>query len=208
MTPQQLALCTGASLSTAALWLPELTAAMQRFQIDSPKRQAAFLSQIGVESANLTALREDLDYSAQGLLDTWPLHFTPEQAQEWGRTKAHPANEQMIANYAYANRMGNGPPESGDGFRFAGRGVIQLTGRANYRQLGTALGLTLEQHPEDAAQPHAASLIAGYYWFQHGCNRMADAELITAITQAINGGQNGLQARLDLFGKALVALTP
>ena len=208
MTSEQLALCTGASLSTAALWLPELTATMARFQIDSPKRQAAFLSQIGVESAGLTELRENLDYSVQGLLNTWPLHFTPELAHEYGRTEAHPANEPMIANIAYANRMGNGSPESGDGWLYRGRGAIQLTGRANYRQTGAALGLTLEQHPEDAAQPHAASLIAGYYWFQHGCNRMADAELITAVTQAINGGRDGLQARLALFGKALVALTP
>lgn len=207
MTQQQIAAATGASIPVATAWLAPLELAMQRYQINTPLRQAAFLSQIGVESAGLTELVENLNYSEQALLALWPDHFDAINAVAYGRTASHPADQQMIANIAYGGRMGNGDAASGDGWRFRGRGAIQLTGRANYRQIGTALGLPLEQSPESAAQPHAASLIAGYYWLQHGCNRMADAELITAVSQAINGGDNGLQARWDLYGQALKALT-
>jgi putative chitinase len=103
--------------------------------------------------------------------------------------------------------MGNGDAESGDGFLFRGRGAIQLTGRANYREAGIALGLPLDAEPDQAAQPHAAALVAAWYWWQHGCNAMADAGLIDAITQSINGGTNAAARRRQLYAQAIPVLT-
>ena len=206
LSTNQIAAATGATVALAATWQPWLIAAMERFDINTPQRIAAFLSQIGVESGGLRDLVEILDYTPQGILSQWPTRFTPEEAQLYGRTSAHPANQQMIANIAYANRMGNGDVESGDGWLFRGRGLIQLTGRANYRAAGSALHLPLEYMPEQAAQPQAASLTAAWYWAEHGCNTMADGGHITAITQAINGGTNGLQARQALYSQAFSSL--
>ncbi|MGC8703638.1 MAG: glycoside hydrolase family 19 protein [Thiomonas sp.] len=206
LTVNQIAAATGASVPLAATWQPWLLDAMERFDINTPQRVAAFLSQIGVESAGLSQLVESLDYSPQGLLAQWPTRFTPEQAQQYGRTADHPASQQMIANIAYANRNGNGDVESGDGWLFRGRGLIQLTFRGNYRAAGQALNLPLEYMPEQAAQPQAASLTAGWYWAEHGCNAMADGGHIVAITQAINGGTNGLARRQQLYAQGFAAL--
>lgn len=207
MTPQQLAAATGASIPVATAWLAPLDLAMQRYQINTPLRQAAFLSQIGVESNGLTELVENLNYSMAGLLALWPDHFDAINAVAYGRTASHPADQQMIANIAYGGRMGNGDAASGDGWRFRGRGAIQLTGRANYRQAGMALGLDLEANPDQAAQPLAAALTAAWYWNAHGCNAMADGGHIDAVTQAINGGQTGVARRQTLYAIALPALT-
>lgn len=207
MTPQQLAAATGASIPIATAWIAPLDLAMQRYQINTPLRQAAFLSQIGVESNGLSELVENLNYSMAGLLGIWPDHFSAADAEKYGRTPNHPANQEMIANIAYANRMGNGDVESGDGARFRGRGCIQLTGRANYRQAGIALGIDLEANPDQAAQPAGAALTAAWYWNAHGCNGMADGGHIDAITQAINGGQTGVARRQTLYAIALPALT-
>ncbi|MDE2254326.1 MAG: glycoside hydrolase family 19 protein [Betaproteobacteria bacterium] len=206
MTPQQLAQATGASIPAATAWLAPLDLAMQRYQINTPLRQAAFLSQIGVESDGLADLVENLNYSMAALLGQWPDHFTAADAEKYGRTPNHPADQEMIANIAYANRMGNGDVESGDGWLFIGRGAIQLTGRANYRAAGAALNLPLEYMPEQVAQPQAASLTAAWYWAEHGCNAMADGGHITAITQAINGGTNGLARRQQLYAQGFAAL--
>ena len=207
MTPQQIATATGATLATATAWAGAINAACEQFQINTPRRQAAFLAQIGVESAGLTELVENLNYSAAALLLMWPARFTPADATAYGRTLAHPADQVMIANIAYANRMGNGDVSSGDGWRFRGRGLIQLTGRWNYRRAGFALHMPLEANPDLVAQPQGASLTAAWYWAQHGCNAMADAGHFIAITQAINGGTNGLPARQALYAQALSSLT-
>jgi putative chitinase len=205
MTPQQIATATGATLATAQAWTDAINAACVRFEINTPLRQAAFLSQIGVESARLTALVENLNYSEQALLAIWPDHFTAAEAAEFGRTATHPANQEAIANLAYGGRMGNTEP--GDGWAYRGRGLIMLTGRANYRAAGLALGLPLETYPDRAALPNEAALTAAWYWQQHGCNVMADNMLIVAITQAINGGLNGLDKRQELFALAVPELT-
>jgi putative chitinase len=204
MTPEQIAIGTGANRETAKLWQAAINVACLKFGISTPLRQAAFLSQIGVESAGLTELVENLNYSEQALLAIWPDHFTPVQAAEFGRTPTHPANQEAIADLAYGGRMGN--TSTGDGWTYRGRGLIQLTGRANYRQAGIALGLPLEAAPGQAAQPPAAALAAAWYWSQHGCNAMADNRLIVAITQAVNGGTTGLPERQRLYAAAGVAL--
>ena len=204
MTPEQIATGTGATLARAKLWQAALNVACLKFDISTPLRQAAFLSQIGVESAHLTALVENLNYSEQALLEIWPDHFTPAQAAQYGRTATHPANQEAIANLAYGGRMGNTEP--GDGWRYIGRGLIMLTGRANYHAAGLALGLPLEAEPERAALPDEAALTAAWYWYQHGCNALADNRMIVAITRAVNGGTNGLEERQRLFAAASAEL--
>ena len=199
MTPAQLARCTGTTPGAATRWLGPITAAMSRYAIDSPVRQAAFLAQIGVESAHLTALVEDLNYAADVLRRLWPTHFTPEQAELYGRTGAHPANQEMIANLAYGGRFGNGPASTGDGWKYRGRGLIQTTFKANYVLAGKALGLDLLGNPDQLAQPEGAALSAAYYWESHGCNMLADRDMFTRITSVINGGFNGLQDRMELW---------
>lgn len=200
MTPDQIATGTGATLKTAQAWMPYINAACLQFQIDTPLRQAAFLSQIGVESGGLTQLVENLNYSEQALLELWPDHFTAAQAAEFGRTATHAANQEAIADLAYGGRMGN--TSTGDGWLFRGRGCIQLTGRANYRAAGLALNLPLEWMPEQVAQPQAASLTAAWYWAEHGCNAYADNQAIVELTRIINGGLNGLAERQRLFAIA------
>jgi putative chitinase len=210
MTPDQLAASVGCDLTTAQAWLAPLQDAMQAFHIDSPVRQAAFLAQIGVECEGLRVLEEDLDYSALELLREWPTHFTPETAQTLGRTAVHPANQRAIANIAYADRMGNGPVSSGDGWRFRGRGCIQLTGRANYRSCTAAIGKPLMLQPDLLAQnPATAALAAAWYWDAHSCNALADAntdDAFALLTRRINGGLTDYAQRMALWAKAKQAL--
>lgn len=205
MTPSQIAIASGAELAVAEQWADAINAACEQFEINTPDRQAAFLSQIGVESGGLTELVENLNYSEQALLSIWPDHFTPAQAAEFGRTAAHPANQEAIAELAYGGRMGNINP--GDGALFIGRGLIQLTGRANYRAAGLALNLPLEYMPEQVALPQAAALTAAWYWQQHGCNALADNHLIASITQEVNGGLEGIDQRQRLYALAIAELT-
>lgn len=121
MTPEQLAQATGATVPLAQQWLQPMTEVIEQWGISTPARQAAFLAQIGVECARLTQLQESFDYSAEALLRMWPARFTVDQAQQLGRTSAHPAEQQRIANIAYADRYGNRDEASGDGWAFSGR---------------------------------------------------------------------------------------
>lgn len=195
----------------AEAFLGPLNTAMARFGIDTPVRQAAFVGQLLHESGNLTRMVENLNYSAEGLLATFRRYFTPATANQYGRTTEHPANQQMIANIAYASRMGNGGPESGDGWRFRGRGPIQLTGRANYRACGKAIGIDLIAKPELLEQPEAGCLAAAWFWSAgnptgRDLSLLADERNITAITKAVNGGENGLLHRKEVTMRALQVL--
>lgn len=184
------------------LWVDALNPAMNQFQINTPARIACFLAQTGHESGQLNKLTESLYYkTAARLVAVWPKRFPNE-------TTAAPyvANEEKLANYIYANRIGNGPEASGDGFRFRGRGLIQITGRSNYADVGKALGIDLIAQPELLSEPKWAALSAAYFWFGHGLNALADDETddndvedFTTITKKINGGTAGLQDRLALF---------
>ena len=207
MTPQQLAQCVGCDLPTAIRWLPAITPALQRWEISTPARQAAFLAQVGVESAHLERLVESLDYSPQGLLTEWPTHFTQDLAQQLGRVEpGHPADQERIANIAYAGRFGNGDEASGDGWLYRGRGLIQLSFHDNYEAAGHALGLDLVHHPELLLLPINAAAAAGWYWWSRDCNQLADAGDFTRITVRINGGTTDLDQRLALWAKAKEAL--
>jgi putative chitinase len=210
------------NLGTLALLLPHspvpllrqflepLTAAMVHAQATTPQRQAHFLAQAAQESKGFTRMIESLDYRHDRLPVVWPKHFTADTALRYGRVeqdvgdvRAHPANQQMIANIAYANRMGNGSVESGDGWRYRGRGIGQLTGRDNYRRCGAALGVDLVRCPEQVAQPELACMTFAWFWLTNGINQLADAGDAVRVSAKVNGGDLGLQARLDLTDHAL-----
>ena len=175
MTPTTLAQSLGIPLSRADKWALPITRAMLRFGIDTPARQAAFLAQIGHESAGLRHVREI-----------------------WGPTPAQ---------LRYEGRKDLGNTVAGDGKRFMGRGLIQITGRHNYAQAGRALELPLLQAPELLEQPQNAAHSAGWYWSSRNLNRFADSGDFRGLTRAINGGYNGMDDRLRLWDMAKAALS-
>ncbi len=178
-----------------------LDEACREFDITTPLRIAHFLAQTAHESALYTALVENLNYGAPGLLATWPSRFDAERAAAYAR------QPERIANYVYADRMGNGPESSGDGWRFRGRGILQVTGRATYRDVGWFLGTDLEAEPDLLATPRLAALAAGWYWRSRGINELCDADDVVAVTEAVNGGRHGLEQRIRLLGAAKAALS-
>lgn len=200
ITVQQLAAALGIPLERAQIWIDQLNGAMSRFQINTPGRAAAFIAQIGHESGLLARISENLNYSAEGLLATFPTHFTEEESH---RFQHKPIS---IANRVYANRHGNGDEASADGWRYRGRGLIQLTFKDNYRACGEALGIDLAANPDVLNLPLNAAMAAAWYWQAHGCNALADKGDFAGITRAINGGLNGLPARLALWASAKKAL--
>lgn len=212
MTPEQLARCTGASPALALTWLPNIEVAMNRFQINTAARQAAFLAQIGLESGGLANLIENLNYRPDRLLALFNnsniTRFSVDDANLYGRTDAHPANQVMIANIAYANRNGNGSIGSGDGWNFRGRGLVQITFRSNYAACGTALETDLTTHPELLAEPEFAALSAAWFWNSHGLNALAETGNIDAISVKINGGSatNGKRRAQWLLAKAALGV--
>lgn len=185
ITEQQLLLILPKARPVAGIFLPALNRAMLRWKIDSRLRTAAFLAQVGHESGQMRNLIENLNYSAEALVRTWPTRFTAETAPAYAR------QPERIANRVYGGRMGNGPEASGDGWHYRGRGLIQLTGRANYRAAGQALGLPLEEQPELIEHPEHAAQSAAWWWAQHGLNELADAGRFRDIGSIINTGQPG-----------------
>ncbi len=185
------------------LFLPHLNEAMRAFEINTLLRTAAFVAQTAHESAEFTRMLESLYYTkAAGLMATWKKRFPTEAS-----ALPYLRNEQTLGNFVYADRMGNGNGASGDGFRYRGRGVIQLTGRDGYRRAGEALGLDLVGKPELVQTPEVAFQVAALYWKTNGLNELADVSSFTAITQKINGGQNGAAERLKYFEAAKRVLT-
>ena len=168
-----------------------------KFQINTPLRLAHFLAQCGHESGGFRATQENLNYSAKGLMGIFKKYFPTEAiANQYAR------NPQKIANKVYANRMANGDEASGDGFRFRGRGYIQLTGRANYTEFGKAIGENIAANP-DVVSGKYALLSAAWFWSKNGLNRLADGgatdAVVTSITKRVNGGTIGLADRIKHF---------
>ncbi|MCO7575363.1 MULTISPECIES: glycoside hydrolase family 19 protein [Pseudomonas chlororaphis group] len=183
ITEQQLLQILPQARQVAGFFVPALNAAMARFKIDSPVRMAAFIAQVGHESGQLTRMVENLNYSADRLRAVWPNRFDAALAARVAR------KPEQIANIVYAGRMGN--TLLGDGWKYRGRGLIQLTGANNYRAAGAALGLDLVNHPELVEQPEAAALVAGWFWQSNGLNELADAGRIQDIGSIINTGRVG-----------------
>lgn len=162
---------------------PHLAPALNRFGISNPVRVAAFLAQCHVESQGFTRLEENLMYTTSArIARVWPSRFpTPADAAPYVR------NPERLANRVYAGRIGNGPQASGDGWRFRGRGLKQLTGRANYHRAADALGLPYLADPDLVSELEHAILTAAWFWHENGCNALADAGQIDAITRRVNG---------------------
>lgn len=182
-------------------WVPALNETFVRWGIATPRQQAAFIGQCGHECGNFRILEENLNYRAATLMKLWPKRFpTLEVANQYA------GNPRKIANMVYANRMGNRDEASGDGYRFRGRGCIQLTGHANYFHAGKALEVDFVKEPDLVATPKYAALTAGWFWATHNCNQLAELENWTGLTKKINGGTIGLNDRVHHTELALAAL--
>jgi len=188
------------ALGIDAKWFDPLLETFARFDISTPYRQAAFVGQCQHESGNFKTLEENLNYKAESLIRTWPSRFDAENAEEY----AH--NPEKIANKVYAGRMGNGNEESGDGWKYHGRGLIQLTGKDNYTLCGDALMLDLLRDPEILLTPQGAALSAGWFWKKHGLNECAEAKQYELMTKRINGGNLGLEDRIAKIDAAVNVL--
>lgn len=178
-----------------------LDAAMKEFGIDTPKRQAMFLAQCAHESSSFGRIEENLMYRAETLLKVFPKYFkTLVEAQKFER------KPEKIANRVYGGRMGNGPEASGDGYRYRGRGLIQLTGKDNYTACGKALNIDLVSKPDYLLTAEGAARSAAWFWSRNGLNKFADEGDITGCTKRINGGTIGLEERKHLYERALKML--
>ena len=168
MNSEQLAQALNMSPAKAEEWIDAINTTFETFGIETSEQQASFLGQCGHESAGFSVLVENLNYKAESLCKVWPKRFPSlEMAQPYHR------NPEKIANHVYANRMGNGDEDSGDGWAYRGRGLIQLTGRDNYRACGEALGVDLEANPEYVETPMYAALSAGWFWNKNHLNNVA-----------------------------------
>lgn len=183
-------------------WHGPLTHAMASAGLNTPRRAAMFLAQIGHESDQLTRVEESLDYSAARLLALWPQRFDPTMAARYAH---HP---ERIANIVYAHRLGNGPAASGDGWRFRGRGPIQITGRANYRDCGAWLRRDLEADPAALLDPAVGAAAAVWFFCEkaRGIDG-ADRADLEAVTRRINGGLRGLSERTAYYRAAMRRLS-
>jgi putative chitinase len=193
---------TGLKLEKLKGHIPDAVIAMipavaQKFQIDSALRLAHFLAQCGHESGGFKATQENLNYSAKGLMGIFKKYFPTEAI-----ANAYQRNPQKIANKVYANRMANGDEASGDGFKFRGRGYIQLTGKDNYTQFGKAIGENIVANP-DVVSGKYALLSAAWFWSKNGLNNLSDGgstdAVVTSITKRVNGGTIGLADRIKHF---------
>ena len=198
ITVQQLLQILPNAGQVAGVFVPVLNTAMSRYQIVGLKRVASFIAQVGHESGQLTHLVENLNYSADALRKTWPSRFDACLASAVAR------KPEQIANIAYGNRMGNTAP--GDGWKYRGRGLIQITGQNNYRACGEALGLDLIAQAELLEKSQHDCMSAAWFWATNGLSTLADAGEFDAITQRINGAQTGAADRQALHARALKVL--
>jgi putative chitinase len=178
-------------------WLEPLKETFEKYNIDTAKRQAAFIGQCMHESGGFKLLEENLNYSAKALMNTWPSRFpTEEMANQYAR------NPEKIANKVYGGRMGNADESSGEGWKYRGRGIKQLTGKENYQRCSEALGVDLVENPDLLLEPKYATLSAGWFWNKHNLNDLADKSDVETMTKRINGGLLGLDARKVAIAKA------
>jgi putative chitinase len=207
ITLEFLMTATGATRADAERFLPFIQRTCETYHITTPARVAGFLSQIGHESGGLAKLQESLNYSVEALLKLFGRHRISEaDARRYGRAPGQSANQEMLANLLYGGEFGRknlGNTEPGDGWRFRGRGLKQLTGRSNYRLCGEAIGVNLVSSPERLLEPELATRSAGWFWHSNGLNELADRGDVAAMTKRINGGAIGLAQRETLYRTAL-----
>lgn len=169
---------------------------LEKYKINTPLRMRHFFAQVLHESNNLHTLKENLNYSAKGLRTTFKKYFPSDEiAVQYAR------QPEKIANRVYASRMGNGNEASGDGWRFRGRGALQITGKDNYTKLSKDTGIDFVAKPELLETPQYGTLSAGWYWNKNGINALADKDNIKAVTKSINGGYIGLDSRIAIYNR-------
>ena len=182
----------------AADWFEALCQILPDYDIDTVPRVAAFLAQTAHESGGYRAIKENLNYKAESLCRVWPRYFpNVDIARQYAQ------QPERIANRAYGGRMGNGPEETGDGFRYCGRGLIQLTGKNNYTFFAGSLNISVEEAAEYLATFEGAAQSACWFWEQNNLNKFADANDVKGLTRAINGGYIGLEDRIKHTEHAL-----
>lgn len=185
-------------------WYDALVQLLPQYEINTPQRIAAFIAQCAHESANFTVLKENLNYRWQSLRKTFPKYFPTDAIAQ--RYASLPNKQEAIANRVYANRMGNGPEESGDGWRYCGRGLIQLTGKENYSWFAASIEIPVEDASEYLQTFEGAVQSACWFWETNDLNRYADAGDIVGMTKVINGGTIGLEDRKNHYKHALHVL--
>ena len=187
-----------------AQWHHALSQLLPDYEINTPQRIAAFIAQCAHESGEFVFLKENLNYKAATLRKIFPKYFpTDAIANEYA---SRPDKQAAIANKVYANRMGNGPEESGDGYRFCGRGLIQLTGRDNYTFFAGSLQISVEEASEYLQTFEGAAQSACWFWETNNLNQWADKGDILTLTKRINGGTIGLEDRIKHYEHALHVL--
>jgi len=182
-------------------WYEALSQLLPDYDINTPQRIAAFIAQCAHESGGFKFLKENLNYRAESLMRVWPRYFPN---IEIARQYAH--KQEKIANRAYANRMGNGNEASGDGWKFCGRGLIQLTGRNNYESFAESIETPVEEIPEYLATFEGAAQSACWFWETNNLNKWADQGEMVTLTKKINGGTLGLEDRIKHYKHALEVL--
>ena len=219
MTPKvEHIVAAGVKQATAEKWARAVSLACQEFGIDTAQRIAGFLSQCAHESGGFERLQENLNYSADGMAGIWPRRFAvlgPDKKPIKKDGKNQPnkfalalhRKPEMIANVVYSGRMGNGPTESGEGWKYRGRGLKQLTGKDNHRACSEGLGVDLVENPDLLLDPVYAARSAAWFWATNKCNNFADSGDIEGLTKRINGGLIGIDDRKKRYASAMRSLS-
>lgn len=186
--------------SDSESWISAMSELFPKYEINTPERISAFIAQCGHESGGFRVFEENLNYSAKGLQLVFGKYFKNKNILEYAR------NPEKIANLVYANRMGNGNPETGDGWKYRGRGPIQITGKYNYFQFSYDMGIDIS-NPDILCKDIKISLLSAiWFWNKHNLNIYADSRNLIQMTKIINGGDKGLKSRIEYFDKILVLL--
>lgn len=211
-------LLVAAKIKNPDKWLQPIIETCVEFEINTPQRIAGFLAQTSHESGGYTMLTENLNYRASTLAACWPNRFAELGADKKPKRDAKGAliptkvahsiagKPELIANMVYSSRMGNGAPQTGEGWKFRGRGLKQLTGKDNYARCGRDLGIDLVSNPDLLLEPIYAARSAGWFWKMNKLSEYADNGDIKGMTKKINGGFIGLKERQDLYNKIMASM--
>ncbi len=204
LTADRLADAMGINVGAAELWVQHVNTALALCGCTTAEHVAMWIAQVGHESNGLERMVESLNYSPDGLLRIWPARYSQELAQQHGRTATKPADQKAIAMHVYGGRLGN-RPGTDDPFVFRGRGPLQVTGRANYRECGQEIGSDLERNPELLELRSTGAASTAWYWRKHKLTGYNGDVL--SVTRKINGGTNGLEDRVRRYKRAIGALS-